>query len=173
MTCGAIGVHFEDDCPQRAAVGMPESLRATLHDKTVAAVRATHFFPPEHIKAHELLPILRASKLAPSALCCVSCDELALQAIWCSNCDAVVCEPCLGPVALPAKVAEHAPVWACPGCRCIDLDMFFVVGALRALAQQWLAASVAIVDDAASTTTAPQAPAPVQPSRRAKPRAIS
>ena len=118
MTCGAIGAHFEDDCPQRAAVGMPESLRTTLHDKTVAAVRTTHFFPPEHVRAHELLPILCASKLAPSALCCVSCDELALKAIWCSNCDATVCETCLGPAALPARTpdpacgADPAPVWA-------------------------------------------------------------
>ena len=153
MVCGTIGVHFEDACPHKEVVGMPESFRTVIHERTVAAVRATHFFPPEHIEACELLPILRTSKLAPAALCCVSCDMLALEAIWCAKCDAVACATCMGPLTQTYDDAMTArSFWACPRCRCIEIDMFHEVGALRVLAKQWLETS-AIAADAIATAT--------------------
>jgi hypothetical protein len=134
--CGEIGNHFEDHCPAKPLVHMPEVLRQQLREEAVViALGSGHH--PAYLAASELVPMLRVRPDVPPCLMCMACCRLAEGAVWCRTCDAVCCSACLAPVDEP---------WLCPQCGSVDEDNFHVVGPVRGAIDAWLRHAAATVD---------------------------
>ena len=137
--CGQLGQHFEDRCPVKAFVGVPEVQRKAMQEAAIldALGPASFARPPGYIAGQELQCILRNRTDVPSFLRCSACTHLAENAVWCQTCDAIACSECMAP-----KDAQ----WQCPLCESVDEDNFHVVTALRRMADAWLESMTMGVD---------------------------
>ena len=140
--CGQLGAHFEDRCPAKPFIGVPEVQRIAMQEAAVLDATGPAYYctPPGYISGAELRCMLRARADVPPCLRCSACAHLCVDAVWCATCDAIACSGCLAP-------PDEA--WCCPRCECTAEDNFHVVTAVRQLAEGWLAAMAVAVDTTA------------------------
>ena len=136
-TCGLIGQHFQDACPSRSLVGLPEVFRKREHDKAIAEATKTFECPPGYLTGHELLPLIRTRADVPPWLKCVSCAALVDAPVWCEQCDCIACAACMAP---PDEQ------YVCPKCNTRKEKHFHHVGALREIAKAWIHTAVSCID---------------------------
>ena len=139
--CGQLGQHFQEKCPIKPFIGIPEVQRKAMQEVAILEAAGPSTFdyntPPGFISGLELQCILRTRLDVPSFLRCAVCCQLVADAVWCSTCDAVSCSACLAP-------PDEA--WVCPGCRSCCEDNFHVVTAVRDIAAAWLKGMALEVD---------------------------
>ncbi len=138
--CGQLGQHFEDRCPVKAFVGVPEVQRKAMQEAAIEEAYGPlvdDATPPGFISGMELQCILQKRTDVPPYLRCAACCLLATDAVWCQQCDAIMCSTCLAP---PDET------WVCPVCRTYVEDNFHVVKALREMASAWMRATAMDID---------------------------
>ena len=135
--CGALGDHFEDQCPSKALTGMPEVQRQAQKDSAILEAYGSYECAPTHLSGPEFVHIVRSRMDVPLSLRCYVCTLLMEDAGWCSKCNRASCTLCLAPIDQP---------WVCSSCSNCDQDAFHVVDALRDLAIWWLETMTAAID---------------------------
>jgi len=146
--CGQLGQHFQDRCPVKPFIGVPEVKRMAMQEAAIleaagptgplgGEVQTDKSLPPGFISGAELRCMLRSRLDVPSFLRCTACCQLAVDAVWCQTCDTIACSGCLAPGEEP---------WLCPHCNGISEDNFHVVTAIRRMADGWMKAMAMEVD---------------------------
>jgi hypothetical protein len=155
--CMALGQHYEDKCPVRQFVGVPEARRVAIQQQSLLdamgcelptpaaesmpatrTVLETATVLPGFISGQELQCILRNRPDVPYFLRCLACTQLAQDAVWCRTCDAVACTACLAP---PDER------WVCPQCQSHSEDNFHIVTSIRHIIDSWIKGMVKIIDN--------------------------
>ena len=143
--CSQLGQHFQDKCPVKPFIGVPEVKRMAMQEAAILEAAGPESqilqldaaFPPGFISGAELRCMLRSRLDVPSFLRCSACCQLVVDAVWCQTCDTIACSGCLAPADEP---------WLCPHCEGTCEDNFHVVAAIRHIADSWMKAMAMEVD---------------------------
>lgn len=144
--CSQLGAHFEDRCPLKPFIGVPEVQRKAMQEAALAEAMGPERAgctttprptPPGFISGTELQCMIRTREDVPPCLRCSVCTLLSTDPVWCQVCDAIACSTCLAP---PDEQ------WVCPYCETANEENFHVVTALRDLCRAWTRAVTLAVD---------------------------
>ncbi len=126
--CNVIGQHFENHCPSKHLVGLPEVKRRTLHEQAELTFYESTCHPAL-VDADVAIDIIRRRGDVPQSLRCFVCTFLCDKAVWCERCDTIACSLCLAPPDCQ---------WVCAKCMTVDETAFHVVGPLRDMCEHWI-----------------------------------